>query len=293
MNDMLAMPSAKNIKQLTFNDYYFRLKLLALAVFEWKGLPNGLDPMYIEKYLLTEGRCMFFKDKKLGWIVTKCTEKGGVNHFDEPIALRPSAPGAYVNLKNYTPEVDCVYIKNNAYCLPTTRTLRMYAARLTEIQRTADVNIIAQKTPLIVKGNDKQIKSLRQVIRSFIGDEPVSLIDKQLDISEMKVLNTAAPVVFDKLTIEKNKMWNECMTFLGINNANTDKRERLVDDEVQANNEQIELSAHVMLQSRERAAEQISEMIGSKVTVCIRDANTGAVEPAATHKTLQPEGGDE
>lgn len=292
MNDMLAMPSAKNIKQLTFIDYYFRLKLLALSVFEWKGLPNGIDPKYIEKYLLYNGSCMFFQDKKLGWMVTKCTEKGGLNYYDEPVSLRPSATN-YINMKSYTPGVDCVYITNNDFCIPTTRTLRMYAARLAEIQRTADVNIIAQKTPVIVKGTDKQRKSLLQVIRSWLGDEPLIFGDKQLDISEMKVLNTAAPVVFDKLTIEKNKMWNECMTFLGINNANTDKRERLVDDEVQANNEQIELSAHVMLKARERAAEEISKLCGCEVTVSLRNANTGAVEPAATHKTLQPEGGEE
>lgn len=289
--DILEMPSAKNLKKLTFNDYYFRLMLLALSVFEWKGLPNGIDPKYIEKYLMNEGHCMFFKDRKLGWIVTKCTPKGGVNHFDEPIGLRPVAPGGYVNLKNYTPGVDCVYITNNDYCIPTSRTLCLYAARLAEIQRTADVNIIAQKTPVIVKGSDKQRNSLLQVFKSWLGDEPLIFGDKQLDISEMKVLNTAAPVVFDKLTIEKNKMWNECMTFLGINNANTDKRERLVDDEVQANNQQIELSAHVMLKARERAAEEISELCGCKVTVSLRNADKGAVEPAATHKTLQP-GGD-
>jgi hypothetical protein len=292
VSDILAMPSAKNVKQLTYNDYYFRLMLLALSVFEWEGLPNGIDPKYIERYLFHEGSCMFFKDKKLGWMVAKCSRQGGLNYYDEPVYLRPNATN-YIRARSYENHEECVFITNNDYCIPTSRTLRLYAARLAEIQRTADVNIIAQKTPLIVKGNDKQIKSLRQVIKNFLGDEPVSLVDKQLDISEMKVLNTAAPVVFDKLTIEKNKMWNECMTFLGINNANTDKRERLVDDEVQANNQQIELSAHVMLKARERAAEEISKMCGCTVTVKLRNANTGAVEPAATHKTLQPEGGEE
>ena len=107
---------------------------------------------------------------------------------------------------------------------------------------------------------------------------------------EMEVLSIAAPVVFDKLAIEKNKLWNECMTFLGINNANMDKRERLVDDEVQANNEQIGYSAEVMLKSRQRAAAAMSKLCGCNITVELRKAQkqqTGAEDPK------QKEGGAE
>ena len=92
------------------------------------------------------------------------------------------------------------------------------------------------------------------------GNEPVIYGDKNLDIEAVKALKTDAPVVFPQLQLQKHAIWNECMTFLGINNANQDKRERLVDDEVQANNEQIEYSAQVMLKTREEACEQINRI---------------------------------
>lgn len=271
MKDIFTLEFARSIDQLTFNDYLRRLTLLARAVFRWEGLPNGIDEKFIEKYLFAEGRCMFFKDFEKGWMVAKCTDAGSLNYYDEPTKLTPVAT-------NYTPEEprsyqngdECVVIYNNDLASPTLDTIRLYAARLTEIQRTADINIIAQKTPVIVTGSEKQRLSLRAVIRAWMGNEPIIHGDKNLEGLDLKVLNTAAPVVFDKLSIEKNKLWNECMTFLGINNANIDKRERLVDDEVQANNEQIALSAHIMLKARERAAEAISEMTGSKVTVTMR-----------------------
>ena len=60
------------------------------------------------------------------------------------------------------------------------------------------------------------------------------------------------------------------MTFLGINNANTEKRERLITDEVEANNEHIDLSAECMLKARQRAAEQINELFGTNITVKLR-----------------------
>lgn len=273
MKDIYTLEFAKSVDQLTYNDYLRRLTMLARAVFKWEGLPNGINEKHIEKYLFNEGKCMFFKDFEKGWMVAKCGEVGCLNYYDEPTRLTPVAT-------NYTPEEprsyengeECVLIYNNDLATPTLPTIRLYAARLTEIQRTADINIIAQKTPVIVTGTEKQRLSLKAVIRAWMGNEPIIHGDKNLEGMDMRVLNTAAPVVFDKLTIEKNKMWNECMTFLGINNANLDKRERLVDDEVQANNEQIALSALCMLKARETAAEAISAMIGAPVKVTMRKA---------------------
>ena len=291
MLNAISQPNAKNVTKLTFDDYYVRLMMLAQSVFEWKGLPNGIDEKYIERYLFHEGRCMFFKDFVKGWMVAKCAGTGDLNYYDEYTTVTPEATN-YTKVKEYKAGTDCVVICNNDYSIPTNRTILLYAHRLAEIQRTADINIIAQKTPVILKGSERQRLSLMQIIKSWFGNEPLIFGDKQLDTVKMEVLNTAAPVVFDKLTIEKNKLWNECMTFLGINNANTDKRERLVDDEVQANNEQIELAAHVMLKAREKAAREISELCKCNVTVSMRNANKGAEDPAANHKTLQP-GGEE
>jgi hypothetical protein len=284
------MPSAQDLTQLTFVDYYFRLKMLAESVFEWKGLPEGIDERHIEKYLFSEGHCMFFKDKNLGWMVTKCLQNGDLNYYDDPTELYPVATN-YMETRSYEPGVNCVLIRNNNHMIPTRRTIRLFAARMTEIQRTADINIIAQKTPVIVKGTEKQRLSLINLIKKWMGNEPLILGDKSLDTNAMQVLNTSAPFVADKLAIEKNKIWNECMTFLGVDNANTDKKERSVDDEINANNEQIELSGYAMLQAREKAAEAISALCGQKVTVSIRTANRGKQDPSTTHKTLQP-GGD-
>ena len=231
MLNIVSMPNAKNLTALTLNDYYFRLMMLAQSVFEWKGLPNGINEKHIEKYLFHEGKCVFFKDFEKGWMVAKCVEDDSLNYYDEPTKVRPTATN-YTEEKSYTPGTDAVIIYNNDYSIPTHNTILLYASRLAEIQRTADINIIAQKTPVIVKGSEKQRLSLMSVIRSWFGNEPLIFGDKQLDTTEMKVLNTAAPFVADKLSIEKSKQWNECMTFLGVNNANMDKKERLVDDEV-------------------------------------------------------------
>jgi len=273
MNDVLNFNNyAKSLNNSTFIDYYNKLKMLAKSSFKWNGLPNGIDEKWIEDFLFHDGKCMFFKDATVGLMVSKCSDGGLVNHYDEPTKLRPVATNFPGQLKEYENNIDCVLIRNNDDMIPTNRTIMLYAYRLTVLSRTIDINIEAMKTPVLITCNEKQKNSLKQVYKQWNGCEPVIFGSKDLDTAGVNVLKTDAPIVFDKLQIEKHQVWNECMTFMGINNANMDKRERLVDDEVQANNEQVEMFALAMLKSREEACKRINEMFGENITVEFRNA---------------------
>jgi hypothetical protein len=231
---------------------------------------------WIEKFLFSEGECIFYHDETLGYIVTKATDSGKLNHYDEPTEFTPSGIDLKaVSLKN---NKDCVLIKNNALRTPTRHTIELYALRLAEISRTIDVNINAQKTPVLVLCSDKQKNSMKHLFKNVTGNEPIIYGDKNIDIEGIKSLKIDAPIVFDKLQIQKHAIWNECMTFLGINNANMDKRERLVADEVDANDEQIQSSANVMLTARETAAKKINELFGLDIKVELRKLETPVLD---------------
>jgi len=277
-NMMSYRKQTKAINNRTYTDFYYRLMMLARTVFEWEGLPNGIDEKWIESYLYHEGECMFFYDERFGFMVAKTAHNGRLNEYDEPTTLRPIFTNYTAGkTKTYKNNTECVLIRNNDIPTPTIQTIDLFALRLMEIQRAIDVNINAMKTPVLIKCNsDKQKQSLKTAYEQWNGFEPVIYVDKLLDTAGIDTLNTSAPIVFDKLQMQKHAIWNECMTFLGINNANMDKRERLVDDEVQANNEQIGLSASVMLKARQRAADQINKLFGDAhgfhVSVKIRDS---------------------
>lgn len=268
---MSANTIAKDLNDLTFTDYFYRLMLLARSVYKWENLPNGIDEKWIERYLFMYGRCMFFNDPEKGFMVAKCADNGQLNYYDEPTGLTPIATNYTFNsprLENYT---ECVEIRNNDDRIATRHTILLYAARLAEVTRTMDVNVIAQQTPTLITCTDKQRFSLKQVYKQWRGHEPVIFGDKSLDSESLNVLNTDAPYVVDKLADYKHDLWNECMTFLGIQNANQDKRERLVADEVAANDNQIELSSQVMLKARQQAADQINALFGTNIRVSMRN----------------------
>ena len=255
----------KKLNNLTFTDYFYRLSLIALSIFKWENLPNGINERWIEKYLFDIGECMFFKDPILGFRVSKSIDKG-INVYNEPIDLEPESTGL-TQPKTYKNGIDVVLIKNNDLSIPTLPTLQLYAYRLADLTRAQDVNITAQKTPILIITSDRQKLTMKNVFNQWSGNEPVIYGDKEMNIDGVKVLKTDAPIVFDKIQIQKHQLWNEVMTFLGVNNANQDKKERLVDDEVQANNEQVKICLDVMLKARQSACSEINRIFGTNIKV--------------------------
>lgn len=268
--DVLSFKSYnKQLNDITFTDYYYRLMLLARSVFKWNNLPNGIDEKWIEKFLYTEGFCIFFKDPEKGFMVAKANREGDLNYYDEPTRLRPYGTNYFgESLLNND---NCVMIRNNDVMFPTYPTIELYAYRLADITRTIDININAQRTPVTILCSERQKNTMKNVYKQYAGNEPVIYADKDLNLENIKTIDTQAPVVFDKLQLQKHAIWNECMTFLGISNANQDKKERLVTDEVNANNEQIEMSAQVMLKARQQACDLINEMFGLNISVELRN----------------------
>lgn len=269
MYDVISMKSiADKLNDLTYTDYFYRLMLLARSVYQWDGLPNGIDEKWIEKYLFSDGKCMFFNDESKGFMVTKCAPAGNLNHYDEPTILRGYGTN-YVG-KDLENNEEAILIRNNDEMIPTSPTIQLYALRLAEISRTIDINVNAQKTPTIILCSERQKLTMKQVYKKWSGNEPVIYGDKNLDIDGIKVLKTDAPIVFDKLQLQKHAIWNECMTFIGIDNANQDKKERLVSMEVEANDEQIEQSAEVFLKARQQACKLINDKFGLNISVKLR-----------------------
>ena len=258
----------KKLNNLTFTDYFYRLSLIALSIFKWDNLPNGINERWIEKYLFDIGECMFFKDPILGFRVSKSIDKG-ISIYNEPIDLEPESTGL-TEPKTYKNGIDAVLIKNNDLSIPTLPTLQLYAYRLADLTRAQDVNITAQKTPILIITSDRQKLTMKNVFNQWSGNEPVIYGDKEMNIDGVKVLKTDAPIVFDKIQIQKHQLWNEVMTFLGVNNANQDKKERLVDDEVQANNEQVKICLDVMLKARQSACSEINRIFGTNIKVSAR-----------------------
>lgn len=261
-------PQELSINEITLVNYYNWLKSLAVSMFKWEGMPDTIDIRYLENALFEKGNLLFFKDPILGYLALKCLPTSDLNVYGRPVEFQVVSH----SYSNKIKADEGVRIFNNDIEEPSQFTIGAYASRLSEIERTTDINMNAQKTPILIQTDRKQLLTLRNVYQQYKGNAPVIFADKNMFTDEsLKVLNTQAPYIIDKLDVHKQNIWNEALTFLGIQNADTDKKERLIVDEVNANNEHIQMNANVMLKARERACTEINEMFPDlNVSVSLR-----------------------
>lgn len=245
---------AAALNMAVFSDYYKRLRLLALSVYEWENLPETMNARFLEQCLYWYGKAAIVNDDILGIINTKCTPSESLNIYGDAIEYHCYSTGYDANF----PLDDMVYVRNNLEALPTDATIQLFAQRLYEAERTIDVNIKAQKTPVIILCDEKQRLTMKNIYMKYDGNEPVIYGKKGLDIDDIKVLRTDAPFVADKLREYTRDVWSEALSFLGINNVANEKKERLVVGEVEANNQLIDLSAQVGLLTRQQAADKFN-----------------------------------
>lgn len=259
-----------------YNHYMLYLKQLAFQLFEWQGLPKSIDPRYLELSLHTYGYVGFYKDKNLGYIATQGALSGKIDHYLLPTHFHASTP-AYQKtfpLFHYQddvkPDEQGIAIYNNDTHTPTMPTLQLFASELANTHEVMNVNLNAQKTPVLIKANGDTLFSLKQVYNQFEGNSPAIFADKGFDMDSISAISTLAPYVVDKINIHRDALWNQALTWLGINNSNLQKKERMIDSEANSNNDQILNSGSVMLKARREACENINYLYGLNLSVDYR-----------------------
>lgn len=249
-------------------DYLTRIKEYALNTFKWVNLPKSVDARFIEEQLFEKGKICFFKDKNLGFLCLPVNEDGILNIYNYFNIRRIYASNGFRRTRKIS---NSVIIYNNYLKTPTFITANLYAIRLSQVQRTIDINLNAQRTPILISCTPQQRLTLKNVYKHYEGNEPVIFADSEFNVDSVRVLNTKAPYLINDLALYKHDLWNEVFTFLGINNANQDKRERLVASEVDANDEQVEQARFNMLDARLDACKLINDMFGLDISVKFRN----------------------
>lgn len=262
--DYTIQRASQNLNNRTFLDIFLRLKNLALTRFQWKNLPPTCDERWLEQCLFEKGYCLFFNEPDVGFLNLNVTLTGNYDVYNVPMNRR--AYSTKNGFQAFRGPLDSVVIFNNYEWTPTFPTIELYALLLYEIRRAIDVNVKQQKTPILLKSSQKQRLTLKNLYMAYDGNEPFIFGDDKMNLNEaIEAIKTDAPYVADKLKILYNNVWNEALTFLGIENSNQDKRERLVAEEIGGNDGNIEAQREVFLTARQQAADKINAMFGLSI----------------------------
>lgn len=262
----------------TYWMYLWRLLDIAISVFKWDGLPEGVDERMLEYWLVLNGLCAFFYDEDLkygrerrnapeGYAVLQCMVGGEWDMYNYPTDRTAYATnGLNVRLT----EDNSVIVYNDYLRVPMYMTLSLYAKRLAEIDRTIDVNVVNQKNPKVIPVTEQQRLSMKNAMMQVNGNVYTMFVNKDFDVDALKPIDMTAPYVANDLNVLKHQMWNEALTYLGVENVNTEKKERLVSDEIMSNMGDVEAQRFTRLNARQQACEKINELFGLDVSVNFR-----------------------
>ena len=240
-------------------------QMLALNRYKWENLPNGIESRYIEEMLYDNGECAMFDHPDLGLCVLRSSSRENLNIYGEPTKL--SLTG--FNEHRTVMMDECVRIMNNDLALPTLPNIVYYARRMAEIDDIIMQNLRQQRVPYLFATDENNAFSMKSLYDRMYQGEAAIFIDKEMlkgEPENIMVIPTTAPYLVDKLQIQKQEMERELLTFLGINNT-LEKKERLLQDETNSNNQFIKMSSDIGFKQRKLACEQLNEMFGLNVRV--------------------------
>lgn len=253
----------------TYIQYYNRLMELAISMFKWNNLPDTCDERFLELVLFADGMSIFFKDEDMNsYLALKTMIGGHLNVYQIPTERKAYASNGY---NKPLDETNSVIIFNNLLHTNSMLDVEMFSKRLYNLDRIVDVNANAQKTPILIQCKDTQRLTMENLYKEYDGNAPVIFGTNGLDENAIKVLTTGAPYVADKIYTLKTQIWNEALTYLGISNINTQKKERMISDEVTRNQGGVIASRYSRLNAREQACEQINKMFSLDLSVEYRD----------------------
>ena len=273
-DDMLREYFSLNPKKVdpnstTFLYYVDTLFRKAMSIYEFKGMPDTWDYDYFLSVLLSQG-FITVTDTPLGVLPLRCGVSG-INVFNHPTTVIIANP-VIGNLER-TIDEDCTLIKISYDYRGILSTVYKYAEMLASCDSSIAVNLMNSKVTFIgLVENKQQAQSMKAMYDMITRGEPAVFVKgSQINNDTILYNHVKENFVAGEIQILKRKIMSEFLTEIGVNNANTDKRERLTDNEVEANDEEIQLNAGYWLDNIKEGLEKTNKMFGLDLSVELKN----------------------
>lgn len=260
--------------QLIYRFYYDRLVNMALAQFEWHGLPETCDRLYFERVLLTNGTATMLKPINTNfWLsvgyVYASGDNGGFDVYGYPTNIR----GVGYNSANIETN-EWMILFDNMTKQPLLPMIDLYARLLWECHNTFRSNLRQQNTPYIVATTQNEKLSFTNFFNRLFGFEPVITLKNSSNIDEaVKVFDLKKDYIGNELLDSLKVIWNEALAMLGITGETT-KKERVITDELYLNRTQNIISMSGRLLNRMEFCNKMNTKYGLDMSVNVVSQDT-------------------
>lgn len=204
---------------------------LACGCFNFENLPKNIYKPFIIRQLILQGQLLAFRDDVMDKMyLYPFNASGPLNEYSLPIERHV----VFINngAQYWCTDEDSVILRANVSGTSIMHVIEYFARNIYLINRTIQININAQKTPVALTCSENERLTYENLLKQYQGNVPFIFGSKDLDLSSLKAISLQAPFVADKMYSMLSSYWNEFLTFFGIPNMNITKKERLISDEV-------------------------------------------------------------
>ena len=281
----MRSPSTVHCRNTALVEYYTRyLFQKVISVFEFEGLPQEWADNYFKYVLFGYGVIAVIYTDKYGVICQDCG-LSGFDVFYQPtrcIIANPHLPG----LKEFKIHENCEIIKLQPDYGSVMDLVTTYADLMALALETTGANLLNSKLSYVFFAENKTAaESFKKLYDRVASGEPMAVIDKNLLMEDgtpawqIFTQNVGQNYITDRLLNDMKTLEDQFNTVIGVPNANTQKRERMITDEVNANNVDTQCRVNLWLETMNKDIEQVNKMFGTDIKVKYRyDDITKVVE---------------
>lgn len=265
-------------------EMFNRFSNIAITRYQWEGLPDSISERFLNETLYLYGNCAFFEDENLGFLALPCTIAGAYNLYYEPIRVNAFSFNYNKMLSNT--ELDneqFVYVRNNPTATPTAISVFTYTRRMCDILRSIDVIAKKMKQPFMVQCDESERLTIENLIKKIQDNETMVVGSKSFGLKNraFEVTPLPSPQSLDQLWYSYRQLETILYTILGINSTGQEKKERLLVDEVNANNMVTDMSIEVNIKELQAACARVNKRWGLSIWVQAKSIEDYQIAPGA------------
>lgn len=235
-----------------------------MRIFTWTGLP--FPQKEIENRLLIDGFCGFLKDSKKGLMVTSGGMSGVTQYYDEFTTFNWSAP-TVANTKSRVIGKDCIIINNNQLRNPILPMVLRYASLLAHADISLKCALInTRETNTYASNDENTAENISKYYDKLYNGDSASILDESLIESVKNISNRESTTAIKDCLSARTDLLSNFFKEIGVKSAN-DKKERMIESEVDSNNQLLLFNISDMLAERQKACEEINKLFATNITV--------------------------
>ena len=260
--------------------YYYGNYLLKklISVIDFKGLPETWATNYFKYILFGCGYIAIFKTKKYGVIPQHCSLSDTMTLFYQPKRVLVANPV----IKETELEIgkDCELIKLQPDYSGVMDIVSLYADMLAVSAETMGTNLINSKLSYVYFAKNKaDAESFKKAFDQISGGAAMTIVDKDMQSEDGRkewsffTQNIGQNYIVDKILDNMKTIEDQFNTKVGIPNANTQKRERLISSEVEANDVDTKALVNIWLDTLNNDIIKVNKRFNLNISASYRYAN--------------------